>query len=372
MAEVKDIRWGAYKSWEGPYFHGSRKYVLPASPTPGQRAFDVITRTEGGAPDAVNMYDRCVVSVGYIQWCEAAYFLTSKLLGHLFEKNPSLAAPMAPALAASGARFAKNAAGRWRFTGPGGEVDELPEQHGLFFLRSSGARGSWDDESRERAKLWAACLSDVLAQQEADALQVDYTVARLRGFATAEAQKVLWGQDAGIPDDGWVGAMRTAFLSFASNLPAVASKHLLIAAGASQAQKWSKDWCVSLLGELTFGPGVTIYPGRYDKIRPYLEKNYGVDLPDFAKELKEWREDLDRECRPEDGEPDFIDPKEIQQLLIDLGHDLGPAGADGRIGPKSRDAIETFQRLSGLTPDGIVGPKTRRAMVEAWRRLRCA
>jgi len=272
------------------------------------------------------------------------------------------------ALEASGATFKKNARGRWRFhfKGTGGEVDEKPEQEQLFFFRSSGKKGSWDDESKKRVKLWTACLANTLVQTEADRLQVEYSAERVKWFATEDARKILWD---GTSNEGWVAAMRAGFLSYAGNLPAVAEKHLKIGIGKTSARKWSKDWCICLFKELTFGPRISIYPGRYEKIRGPLERNYGIDLPDFSEELKAWHAEFEAESGPRDNaEPDFKDMVEIQQLLHDLGYDLGPAGVDGKEGPKTRDAIMTFQRLNGLVDDGIIGPKTRMAMLEAYRK----
>lgn len=48
--------------------------------------------------------------------------------------------------------------------------------------------------------------------------------------------------------------------------------------------------------------------------------------------------------------------KEIQTALKNAGFDPGPV--DGKIGPKTRQAIKEFQRSKGLTPDGVVGQKT--------------
>lgn len=69
------------------------------------------------------------------------------------------------------------------------------------------------------------------------------------------------------------------------------------------------------------------------------------------------------------GEPDFEDPKTIQQLLIDVGYDLGPAGADGKLGKKSKEAIKNFQRAHLLKADGVVGEKTREKMLQVWNLL---
>jgi uncharacterized protein (TIGR02594 family) len=54
--------------------------------------------------------------------------------------------------------------------------------------------------------------------------------------------------------------------------------------------------------------------------------------------------------------------KEIQAALVANGFDVGPAGADGDIGPNTIKAIESFQRAKGLAVDGLAGPKTQVAL----------
>ena len=44
--------------------------------------------------------------------------------------------------------------------------------------------------------------------------------------------------------------------------------------------------------------------------------------------------------------------KRLQTLLISKGYKVS---ADGQFGPRTEDAVENFQRDSGLVPDGIVG-----------------
>lgn len=51
---------------------------------------------------------------------------------------------------------------------------------------------------------------------------------------------------------------------------------------------------------------------------------------------------------------------EIQTALKNAGFYAG--NIDGKIGPKSKKAIEDFQRANGLKVDGKVGPKTWEAM----------
>lgn len=48
--------------------------------------------------------------------------------------------------------------------------------------------------------------------------------------------------------------------------------------------------------------------------------------------------------------------KEIQQALKEAGFYQGKV--DGKLGPLTRQAIEEFQRVNGLTPDGVVGKQT--------------
>ena len=57
--------------------------------------------------------------------------------------------------------------------------------------------------------------------------------------------------------------------------------------------------------------------------------------------------------------------KELQQLLMDRGYDLGKWGADGDFGAQTEKAVKQFQKDWGLTADGIVGPATWAKLKEA-------
>lgn len=52
----------------------------------------------------------------------------------------------------------------------------------------------------------------------------------------------------------------------------------------------------------------------------------------------------------------------VQQHLNQAGV---PTKVDGNFGPKTERAVKTFQKQSGLQPDGIVGPKTVAALVSS-------
>ncbi|MFG1207023.1 N-acetylmuramidase domain-containing protein [Xanthobacter flavus] len=62
------------------------------------------------------------------------------------------------------------------------------------------------------------------------------------------------------------------------------------------------------------------------------------------------------------GDPDL--PK-VQSDLIALGYDLGPAGADGLLGRRTREAVLRFQEAQGLAVDGKIGPQTKAALLAA-------
>ena len=48
--------------------------------------------------------------------------------------------------------------------------------------------------------------------------------------------------------------------------------------------------------------------------------------------------------------------KEIQISLKNAGFD--PGAVDGKMGPRTKQAVKEFQRAKELKPDGVVGPKT--------------
>lgn len=360
MLNTSDIKWGAYKEYEGPIFHGKTKMAAPLVSAPeSHRIVHLMTQTEGGSFSGVNMYDRCYSSTGIFQFCEGKYFFTSRLLGVLLEAEPALKAYLDPALQQANADFKKNAAGKWRFFMGGVEVTEA-QQKKLFFKDASGLKGSWDEGSKAYARVWAASFANLLEDPRGHNAHVEYCADFVMNFATKDAKALLF--DAATPSKGWVGAMRAIYLSYAGNLPAVADKHLKIALATAPGPKWSKEWVLHIAKELAFGPKITIFPGRYNAIRPFVERYYGVDLPDFATELAAWRTDMGIVEQP--GVPTFEDVKDVQQLLIDLGYGLGPAGADGVMGKKSKEALLSFQKKNGLTADGLIGPKTRAKMQE--------
>lgn len=336
---VSEIGWGKYREYEGPFFRGrpAGTFILPTNPTDAQRYLAVVTATEGGNYMAINMYDRAVLSSGLIQWIEAGQYSVSDMLGLVASRRKDLLKPVLDLCDDLHISFRTNHKGQWRFwfNDSRGEVNVLKEQQQLFLLHSTGKVGTWDDTSKKYAKRWAAAVSSVWSRPDAQAIQCDYTVERLTEFFlrpyAREFFKMTPATDIG-------HAFKAMYISFAVNNPTWADRHLEKANKNLQGKGlfWTLDWLIAVAKELTFGPNVSIYPHRYSAIRPVLEKFYSVDLPDLADDLKKWKQAT--------GHSSFFDTMEVQQALMALGYDLGPYGADGAYGEKTREAVFLFQQ----------------------------
>ena len=354
MVAVAEIGWSRYQSFEGPFFRGDADFLLPDNPTQEDLILGTLTSTEGGHWNSYNGYDVCIATAGLIQLCEK-FYLTSDLLGYIAKRRPDLMDPITLKAASRGVTFKPNARGRYRFFfgDARGEVDRPQEQRQLFHLDSTGHKGTWDIASRQHAKEWASAISTVLGLEEAIPLQRSFTVPLLRGFARKDARRVI----DSAPDTPLGQAFESAYISFAANNPTWAARNLSVAMASTGAEIYSHDWLVVVLKQLTFGPKVTIYPHRYNAIRPFIERNYGIDLPDFATELRQWTEEL--------GGGELLTVTAAQEILIDSGYDLGRSGADGNAGAKTKAAITAFQHAHGIESEfpGYIDPPTRTALV---------
>jgi len=352
MVAVGEIGWGSYKEYEGPYYLGRHRFTLPPNPSEDHKLVAVITATEGGAFDAYNGYDRCKCSSGLIQWCEARMFGVSGMLGAVVEKlGRSALSPLLDFLGTFRADFQQDLRGRWRFRLGSDIVDTDDEQNRLLFLRSNGKKGTWDTASREHARRFAAAVSTVWESPAAAEVQLQYTAQRVLGFRTPFAKSVFPPEL--LEGNAWARAAHAAYISFAANNPTWASQSLQVARAETGASPESAEGVTTILRYLTFHKGITIYPHRYNKIRPVVEQLYGVELPDFAEELK-------FKQRAGALPTKLWDTLEVQKALLYLGYDLGPAGADGRWGAKTTEALRSFEETEKTIPRAEVDGKMDR------------
>jgi hypothetical protein len=371
MVKTSDIWWGSYMNYEGPWFTGRQKLAEVAPDASfDYKVLQVITATEGGAFDAVNMYDRCIMTVGLIQWCDAGQFSVCDMLGKVAEHNMEALDPMTKYAANFGYTFDHVGSTKWRFMRGDNVVDTIPEQRQLYLGGASGEKGGWTDETKAVARGWAAAMAGVFQHEDAKDAQAEFTLSRLGIFAFNNSKKILFGADAD-SSNPIVQAAQAIYTSFAANLPAVADKQIAL---VNHDDKWSKPWLIRLCRQLTFGPGIAIYPHRYNMIRPQVERLWGLDLPDMAAELKQWSQSFADSMDPSKKKDiedsvgfsiNFMDTKNMQEGLIYIGYDLGSSGADGITGGRTKNAVLQFQTLRGLTPDGVFGPNTRDALIKA-------
>lgn len=359
MATASEIGWGKYNGFEGPFYRGKHHYRLPdAGATEDDRRMAVLAATEG-AIDAINMYDSCVISATAIQLCEK-YFFVSNVLGAVADRERSLIARVDAHASDCGLDFKRRGDGRWRFffRDERGEVNTLAEIRQCYLLHSDGKKGSWDAPSKAYAKEWAASVATVFENHDAQRVAVKFVGDRLKMFWGKFAKEYF----ATAPmDDPEALCAINAYTSFAANNPKFANRHLKFFVESTNETPWTPSWVIGLLQELTFGPKIAIYPTRYDAIRKKLEPMYGIDLPDFATELRQW----------EANNGPAIETSEVQRILKHvLGYDLGTSGpnedgVDGDPGTKTRRAIADFQQRHGIETEmpGYVDAATRDALI---------
>ncbi|MBA5726957.1 peptidoglycan-binding protein [Bombella mellum] len=102
-------------------------------------------------------------------------------------------------------------------------------------------------------------------------------------------------------------------------------------------------------------------------------------LSERMKAVHEWEARLEMGYKPGMADPLAPTPtlrqgshgsqvSQVQNELRDLGYmdkDSRPLTTDGKFGPSTKQAVETFQTASGLKADGVIGPTTRHRLDEA-------
>ncbi len=294
MVRISQISWGSFSAYEGPFFRGDVEFSLPPNPDFWDKCMYVLASTEGKI-NAINAYDVCIMSLGFTQWCDK-FFLATNLLGYIQEHhsdpefvNKQLVVP----LQLSKATFKKNSKGQYRFffLDERGEVNTNEKQRQLYFNGSSGKKGEWSNDQKTHAKQWAVGLASLLSVPEAIQSQMAMTKPRLINFVPTDTQKILFDDE--VEPTSWVLAARAALISFAANNPKWATQAFKNALLYTTHERWSKEWVINLLKDLTYYQadqiaGKKIYPIRYDAIRKPLQRLFEVELP-TASELKNYK-----------------------------------------------------------------------------------
>jgi cardiolipin synthase len=110
-------------------------------------------------------------------------------------------------------------------------------------------------------------------------------------------------------------------------------------------------------GLLVFGVAKEQSATAAKVLKTVLKTEAGLN-PQFEFRVMANAEDIeDAEHGQAHGDPKVAD---LQTSLKAQGYD--PGQVDGIIGPQTLGAVKQFQQAHGLTPDGIVGPKTRAAL----------
>lgn len=288
------VGWSGYGGYEGPVYYGSKAFSVPENPTFLQKCMAIVAAVEGHV-DAVNMYDSGIVSIGTVQWIERGNMSVSDMMGAVAERcgPAAVEVPLSSALKMSNASFRKTASGKWRFfvSKSGKDVEvSTPELQRECFLSCSGKKGEWTPESRLHAKKWCAAFASVWDSPEACQAQLDFSSKRLLGwFVTPNAKKILFSDPS---EDGWKGALKAIYVSFAVNVPAIADRNLVAAVAASKFEKWSEGWCLDIIHKLVYGSNITLWLVRYSGLVKRANSLFGVTLPASAKELamRKWIE----------------------------------------------------------------------------------
>lgn len=311
---------------------GTQRYVADFKSEVLHKLVGVTTSTEGGCFDSENGYDRAVLSLGLVQITPIAGLGT--LLSRIMEQVPSEALKE---VSSWQTRYGVDLLEALKL----GSSPELA----LQLYGCHGREGSWNGASWDRAEALFQALAGLLVHPVARQIQLDFTASKILSWVMPETRKILF-QD--LHTEGWTGALQAAVVSFSANLPAVADKHFrayVEEKGGFSESEVDQAYVLGAIDAMTYRPKISIYPHRKEAILPAIERIYDVRFPGAFS--------------VSGADPQALSPKGAQQILLKLGYDLGPAGADGVFGLKSVAALTEYQRMRGLDPDGVLGPITR-------------
>lgn len=283
MDDIK-VLWGKYSKFEGPFYPGIINYNLPKNSTLEDKTIKIVSATEGRF-DSINMYDKCIISVGLIQFCEANYYLVTKLFSEFCKKYGTniLDTSLTEIKQLIGYNpWFKDSDNEFRFhTKNGDKIDSLKEQQDLF-LGCSGEIGSWNEQAIQKAKLWAKCVAKFLQSKEMTVFQIEYLKKFIKQNYTSKFLNETLEKNKNTEFKDLSEAIYLSYISFASNNPKNAKENLEITKNKNS-NVLTKEFLVDMLRQMTFANSITIYKKRYEKIARELNLMYpSLSLPNTS------------------------------------------------------------------------------------------
>jgi hypothetical protein len=281
---MSKIGWGKYNEYEGPFYFGKFKFQLPEKNTLDDKLLAIISATEGNF-DSINMYDKCIISVGIIQWCEANYFGVSQMLSEFCKKHGRNELDLAFVKIYEHLGYncwAADKIGDFNFIDKSGNKINTIEKQQQFFLGCDGKIGSWNENAKKLASIWIESFIILLSNQKMVDFQKGYTTRRAKTlFLNKDVAKVLFPNDLKPIETSneYINAAYLAYMSYSANNPKKARNNFLEAHKKHLESFGTKIWLLEILKSMTFTDKIKIYRDRYDKIVDILNRIYKVDLP---------------------------------------------------------------------------------------------
>lgn len=250
--------WTGYLGTQGWASFGPS--IPPPTDTPERFyvAIACLAEAPRGCPGAINMYDSCVLSIGYIQLCQK-YHLATELLSYLSDHG-------IPQLYSDSLQASKVSLSQGRLYSEDGKLVE--DYRDVFYAGSNGK--AWTSKQREHALRWGQGIQDTLILPEAVPLQIDFLASRIHQWVSPRARRILWNSNG-----PWAEPIRAAYLSYAINNPSLADRNL------PDSLPLTEEGFTTLLPRLIL-LGPTFYPGRYAAIASKLADLTGLPIPNLT------------------------------------------------------------------------------------------
>ena len=278
-------KWGKYGQFEGPFYMGTLK-VPEASQNDNfvKKILTITTSAEGGAFDAINMYDSGLLSVGAIQFIDAGQFHVANMFGRIADVNyDALISKLKPALDICKCSFQKQPDGQWRFVFDNGKpVVTTVQQKILYFGDANGnLSGTFSKDKIDRSKTWTSVAADVWTIPGAIDAQLAYTFERIvKDFTWGSLRKELFVDN--LDETGLIGLTKAFLVGFAINSPAAVMGRYEKARN-NKYEKYSDDWCFQVLKDVVVGAGIGIWKARWNSKIKFTQKCFGLSMPTFEQ-----------------------------------------------------------------------------------------